>query len=187
MKIHSLDSLKALARKGTIEAVPLGGSTIGRARGTVVQVEHAPIIVLFNPTSDSFLWIVGGEFVAEQDVQRYVADPAQFDHKADVSVEETFARFDAWRAQQIPLVNMQMKTKGRATFETIIRLNDAWLTVYTGPEGYTRIQERISSGSGPVPIDVLSAKKKLAEQSLFDTSEKFLAEYTRLEMTPVAA
>lgn len=192
MKMHSLEDIKTQARKGTVEAVPLGGTITGRAHGTVVQVEETAIVVLYNPTSDSFVWLVGGEFTSEQDVLRYVHDPVEFDRKApakvkakalaDVSVEDTFARFDAWRAEQIPLVNRHMQTEGRAKFETIIRLNEAWLTVYTGSQGYTRIQDRIANGGGPVPIQVLHDKKKQAEQSLFDTSERFLAEFTRLEL-----
>jgi len=187
VKMHSLEDIKTQARKGTVEAVPLGGTTTARAHGTVVQVEETAIIALYNPTSDSFVWIIGEDFATETEVLRYVHDPKAFTGPATVSEEQALKKFEAWREQQFP--HLIAKAAGHdQEYQTLFWIGNQWNILWNGPEGYLRILSMTRNANGdPVRSKFLAEKRKIAEKALFDCADRFMSEFKRLEMTPVPA
>ena len=101
------------------------------------------------------------------------------------TVEESLMKFENWRAAQIPVIATHAQTEGRARFEKLIRIGDAWAILYSGPEGYARINSRLKYGGGPLPAHILAEKKEQAETALLVCAENFLAEFRRLELQSV--
>ncbi len=185
MKMHSLADIKAQARAGTIEAVPLGGSTYGRARGTVVRVEETAIVVLFDPINDSFVWIIGQDFVSETDVMQFVHDPKSFDGPATVSPEAALRKFAGWREQAFP--QLVAKAAGHEQeYQTLFWIGNQWNILWEGSEGYLRILDMTKNANGDQDrLKFLAKKRKLAEDALLDCADRFMVELKRLELTPV--
>lgn len=187
MKLHSLANIKQQARAGHIDAIAQNGTTSARVRGAVVQVEHAAIVAMYVEATDTYLWNIAGDFATEADVLQYVHNPADFDGPVTVSPELALKKFDAWREKQIP--QLIAKAVGHEQkYQTLFWTDNQWNILWSGPEGYLRIMDMTKVANGdPTRSKFLAEKRKIAEKALFDTSERFLAEFKRLEMTPVAA
>ncbi|MGQ7938868.1 hypothetical protein [Paraburkholderia sp. D1E] len=182
MKLHSLEGLKQKARRYTCTVLCDAMEATQRVRGVAVVVESVPVTCLYDSPTDSFLWIVSGQFVTEQQAGTFLDEGRPPPRPKEISTCEALKKFDRYRAAQMPVISAHVQTEGRERYETICRLNEAWLTLYTGPEGYERIVGMLDRGGGVLPPQMLAERADAAEAALFDVAERFMAEYARLDM-----
>ncbi|MFM0603662.1 hypothetical protein PQR05_03920 [Paraburkholderia sediminicola] len=182
MKLHSLEGLKQKAQRYTCAVFCDELEAAQRVQGVTVVVESVPVTCLYDSPTDSFLWIVSGQFVHEDEVRAFLDEGRPPPIPKEISTREALEKFDRYRAAQMPVISTHEQTGGREQYETICRLNEAWLTRYTGPEGYERIVGMLDRGGGALPPKMLAERADAAEAGLFDVAERFMAEYARLGM-----
>jgi hypothetical protein len=100
----------------------------------------------------------------------------------DQDVEAALIKFDGYRQSMLPEIGTREHAEGRTRYETVIRLNDQWLTRYSGPHGYARMLDLRERGGGNLPLHVLREKIDLAEDGLLQIAERFVTECKRLEL-----
>lgn len=92
----------------------------------------------------------------------------------EITVADALAKFDAYRAERLPVLAACVHAEGRERYEVLVRLSEQWGVLYYGPEGYTRILDMMSRGGGALPPVVLADKRDTAEGALLDVAEKFV-------------
>ncbi|CAE6803162.1 hypothetical protein R75461_05286 [Paraburkholderia nemoris] len=191
MKNHSLEGLKQKAQRFTCTMVCGTTGAAQSIRGVTVVVESTPITCLYDSPADSFLWIVYGQFVHEDEVRAFLDEGKPPATPKEISVSDELAKFDRYRADLLPVLATHVQTEGREQYETLVRLSEQWGTLYYAPGGYTQLLEAIERtaklGHGPVPLNVLVGKQDAAEAALLDVAERFMAECKRLDMSSVSA
>lgn len=187
MKLHSLEGLKQKAQRFTCTVHCDAMEAAQRVQGVSVVVESMPLTCLYDSPTDSFLWIIGGQFVTEQQAETFLNEGRPPPHPQEISTRQAFAKFDRYRAAQLPTISTHVQTEGREQYETICRLSEQWLTLYCGPEGYERIVRALDRGGQALPPQMLAERVDAAEAALFDVAERFMAEYARLGLSSVSA
>jgi len=101
---------------------------------------------------------------------------------AEINVEESLKKFDAWRLSQLPAITAMTEPQ---VYQKLLHLSESWEQQLRGSEGYERVQRLIAQGGGALPAHVLFQKLEIAEKSLLDLAERFIAEYRRLGLRPL--
>lgn len=181
MKVHSVEGLKAKARDPRFKCV-LSCAETGAAQtlqGVTVTVENTSITCIYQSHVDAYVWMAGGQFVDEPDVLAFL------DHKptpVPLTIAESLAKFDAYRAGLLPALATRVELEGREQHETLVRLSEQWGVLYYGPEGYTRMQELAANGGGALPPQMLAEKMANAETALLAVADSFVRESARVKL-----
>lgn len=182
MKIHSMEGLKRDAPRTTCTVVCGATGTAHGMRGITVVSENTAVTCLYDAAADYYLWIMGGQFVREEDVKEFFDEGKPPAIPVSINISDELAKFDRYHADRLPVLATRVQLEGREAYETLVRLSEQWGVLYSGPEGYARILETINRGGGAVPLHVLGKKRDTAEAALLDVAEKFVAECARLKL-----
>ena len=160
------------------------GVPTARTRGAVIRSEGTEIAVLYAESTDTFLWIVDGQFMPEANVLGYTLQDQSYPAKP-MTPTESLTKFDQWRIKQLPMITTHAQTGEGQKLAKLLRLNDNWQVLFDGPEGYQRCLDRLAHGGGVLPRDVLEQKRNAGEMALFTVAESFMSEFKRLGLKPL--
>lgn len=180
MKVHSLEGLKEKAQRYSCTIVC--DRDAQKVQGVTVIVETTPITCLYDRATDCYLWIMHGRFTHEDDVRAFL-DEGRPVRPKEITACEALEKFDAYRAGRLPVLATYVQTEGREAYETLVRLNEQWQVLYSGPEGYLRMIEMATRGNTPIPLAVLAEKQDGAEAALLTVADQFMSESVRLNLT----
>jgi hypothetical protein len=184
MKIHSLNGLKKMAQNLTcVVSCDVTGAAQAM-RGVSVVVESTPVTCLYDQHADTFLWIVGGRFVPEEQVGDFLEEGKPELLPVEVGVTEALTKFNAYWATRLPVLAERMQAEGREKYEALCTASERWAELFYGAEGYSRVLEMVDhqgrTGAGALPLHVLAEKCDQAEPELLAVAEQYTTEARRL-------